>query len=54
MIINKLYTAVLQIFQDEELKVITKLLAYNSRNQGRSYLYARYAHAYLKKSRVKN
>ena len=31
MIINKLYTAVLQIFQDYESKVITKSLAYNSR-----------------------
>ena len=34
MIINKLYTAVLKIFQDYELKVITKSLAYNSRNRG--------------------
>ena len=53
MIIKKLYTAVLQILQDYELKVITKSLAYNSRNQGRTYLYARYARVYLKKSRVK-
>ena len=34
MIINKLYTAVFQIFQDYESKVIAKSLAYNSRNGG--------------------
>ena len=34
MIINKLYTVVFQIFEDYESKVITKSLAYNSRNGG--------------------
>ena len=41
------------MFLDKEINAYREILWIRLYFQGRNYLYARYAHAYLKKSRVK-